>query len=71
MTMPVCSIGTRVGMLGANAQDAARVDQWVHFAEHEIATPTYALVNIVYGFFGPFNREVRVIEGAVTELEVV
>jgi len=51
------SIGTEVQLLGSNAKEAALIDQWIHFAEHEISTPTYAITGLVYGYAGPFSRE--------------
>ncbi|KAF8552022.1 glutathione S-transferase C-terminal-like protein [Imleria badia] len=50
------SIGTQVG-LGSNAQEVAIVDQWVHFAEHEISVPTQNITGTVYGFYKPFSLE--------------
>jgi len=51
------SIGKKVNLLGSNAQEVAIVDQWVHFAEHEISVPTQNIMGIVYGFYKPFNLE--------------
>lgn len=53
----VSSIG-KVDLLGSNAEDAAIVDQWVHYAEHEILGPTSNIAGLVYGVYTPFNREV-------------
>lgn len=54
----VSSIGTKVNLLGSDAHEVAIVDQWVHFAEHEISGPTQNIVGLIYGFSGPFNLEV-------------
>jgi len=55
----VSSIGTQVNLLGSSAHEVAIVDQWVHFAEHEISVPTQNNTGLVYGFSGPFNLEAR------------
>ena len=57
--MSVCSIGTKVNLLGSNAKEAAIVNQWVHFAEYEIGTPTYSNSDMILGRI-PFNWEVSV-----------
>jgi len=51
------SIGTQVNLLGSNAHEVAIVDQWVHFAEHEISAPTQNITGLIYGFYKPFNLE--------------
>ncbi|KAG8214900.1 glutathione S-transferase [Butyriboletus roseoflavus] len=51
------SIGTKVNLLGSTAREVAIVDQWVHFAEHEISAPTQNMTGLIYGFYGPFNLE--------------
>lgn len=55
------SIGTKVSLLGSNAQEAAIVDQWAHFAEYEIGEPAHAIASLIYGFCNSvtFSREVR------------
>ncbi|KAI9566189.1 glutathione S-transferase C-terminal-like protein [Boletus coccyginus] len=53
------SIGTQVNLFGSNAHEVAVVDQWVHFAEHEIGIPTHNNTGMIYGFSGPFNLEAR------------
>jgi hypothetical protein len=55
----VSSIGTQVNLLGSNAHEVAIVDQWVHFAEHEISAPTQNITGLIYGFYKPFNLEAR------------
>lgn len=55
----MCSIGTKVDLLGSNAKEATIVDQWAHFAEHEITNPTYGISSLIRGFV-PFNREVSI-----------
>ena len=55
----MCSIGTKVNLLGSNVNEAAIVNQWVHFAEYEIGTPTFSNSNMILGRI-PFNREVSV-----------
>ena len=55
----VSSIGTQVNLLGSNAHEVAIVDQWVHFAEHEISAPTQNITGLVYGFYEPFALEAR------------
>ena len=57
---PVSSLAPDSGLLGRNAKETARVDQWVHFAESEIIMITmliyYALnMNGVPGY----NAQVR------------
>ncbi|KAF9234641.1 glutathione S-transferase C-terminal-like protein [Melanogaster broomeanus] len=60
-------IGGKSGFLGSNAKEAALVDQWIHFAEHEIGAPLSGVLGLVYGFSGPFTRE-RLVR-ALTYLE--
>ena len=54
----VCGLGTTVNLSGSDVKEIALVDQWVHFAEQEIGNPCQSIMGLVYGFFGPFNREV-------------
>jgi len=51
------SIGTQVNLLGSNVHEVAIVDQWVHFAEHEISAPTQNITGLIYGFYKPFSLE--------------
>ncbi|KAF8123296.1 glutathione S-transferase C-terminal-like protein [Boletus edulis] len=51
------SIGTQVNLLGSNAQDTAIVEQWVHYAEHEISAPTQNITGMIYGLYTPFSLE--------------
>lgn len=53
-------IGGKAGLLGSNAKEAALVDQWVHFAEHEIGVPMQNTMQLIFGAAGPFHREVRI-----------
>lgn len=55
----VSSIGTQVKLLGSNAHEVAIVDQWVHFAEHEISAPTQNITGLIYSFYKPFSLEAR------------
>ncbi|KAF9233234.1 glutathione S-transferase C-terminal-like protein [Melanogaster broomeanus] len=48
----------RYHLLGSNAKEAALIDQWIHFAEHEIGGPLWGALGFIrYGFSGPFTRE--------------
>ncbi|KAF9233383.1 glutathione S-transferase C-terminal-like protein [Melanogaster broomeanus] len=60
-------IGGKSDFLGSNAKETALVDQWIHFAEHELGGPVFGALGLVYGFTGPFNRE-RLVR-ALTYLE--
>jgi len=51
------SIGTQVDLLGPNAQETAIVDQWVHYAEHEISAPTQNIIGMIFGLYTPFSLE--------------
>jgi len=57
----VSGIGTKVNLLGSDAKEIALVDQWIHFAEQEIGGPIYALMGLIFGFSGPFSREVGIV----------
>jgi len=51
-------VGEKSELLGSDAKEAALIDQWVHFAEHEIGGPLLAILGFIYyGFSGPFTRE--------------
>ncbi|KAF8552028.1 glutathione S-transferase [Imleria badia] len=50
-------VGDQVTLLGSNAKEAALIDQWVHFAEHEIGGPTQNITQLIFGMAGPFQRE--------------
>jgi len=50
-------IGEKVKLLGSNAKEVALVDQWVHFAEHEIGGPSGNIIQLVFGAAGHFHRE--------------
>ena len=52
------SIGTKVDLLGSNPKEVALIDQWVRFAEHEIATPAGGISALIYGYGPPFSRDV-------------
>ena len=56
----MCDLGTKVNLLGSDAKEKALVDQWVHFSEQEIGSPAHNAMGVIYGFGGPFNREVGV-----------
>ena len=60
LTDPVSTIGTKVNLLGSTTQETALVDQWVHFAEHEISVPTQNITGMVYGHYVPFSLEVKI-----------
>ncbi|KAG9308461.1 glutathione S-transferase C-terminal-like protein [Chiua virens] len=51
------SIGS-VNLLGANAHEVALVDQWLHFAEHEIGIPAGLVAGMIYGYFAPFTPQI-------------
>ncbi|KAF9233231.1 glutathione S-transferase C-terminal-like protein [Melanogaster broomeanus] len=50
-------IGGKSNLLGSNAKEAALIDQWIHFAEHEIGGPLSGVIGLLYSFSGPFTRE--------------
>ncbi|KAG6379377.1 glutathione S-transferase C-terminal-like protein [Boletus reticuloceps] len=67
-------LGTKVNLLGSDAKETALVNQWIHFAEHEVWRPGWNINRMVYGFSGPFNREIldeqkEQLERALTYLE--
>ncbi|OAX37146.1 glutathione S-transferase C-terminal-like protein [Rhizopogon vinicolor AM-OR11-026] len=39
------------GLLGDSVRDAAQIDQWIHFVEHEISAYTDLISQLVKGFF--------------------
>ncbi|KAG1745215.1 glutathione S-transferase C-terminal-like protein [Suillus lakei] len=47
----VASLALESGLLGNNIKDTALVDQWIHFAEHEINAYTNLIWQLVEGFF--------------------
>ena len=49
-----------MNLLGSTPQESALVDQWVHFAEHEIGVPIGNISGMIYGYLAPFNLEVRI-----------
>lgn len=54
------SLAPESGLLGKDANEAALVDQWVHFGETEIANFSYEINALVAGYLGPYSKEVRV-----------
>ncbi|KAN0088000.1 Glutathione S-transferase, C-terminal-like protein [Tylopilus felleus] len=52
------SIGTQVNLLGSDAQEVAIVDQWVHYAEHEISAPTQTITGLIHSYYKPFSPEI-------------
>ncbi|KAF9233233.1 glutathione S-transferase C-terminal-like protein, partial [Melanogaster broomeanus] len=51
-------VGGKSDLLGSNAKEVALIDQWIHFAEHEIGVPVWCLMGFIfYSFSGPFTRE--------------
>ena len=57
----VSGLGTKVNLLGSDAKEIALVDQWIHFAEQEIGVPGYSVMGLIFGFSGPFSREVCIV----------
>jgi len=51
------NIGTKVNLSGSNPKETALVDQWVQFAEHEVATPVGGISALIYGYGAPFTRD--------------
>ncbi|OJA11354.1 hypothetical protein AZE42_07373 [Rhizopogon vesiculosus] len=47
----VASLVPESGLLGDNLKDAAQVDQWIHFVEHEISAYTDLIWQMLMGFF--------------------
>jgi hypothetical protein len=54
----VSSLAPESGLLGENANEAALVDQWVHFGESEISHFSYEILALVSGYLGPYSKEV-------------
>ncbi|KAF9220301.1 glutathione S-transferase C-terminal-like protein [Gyrodon lividus] len=50
-------LGEKSGLLGSGTKEVALVDQWIHFAEHEIGWPLQGALGLIYNFSGPFTRE--------------
>ncbi|EGN94729.1 hypothetical protein SERLA73DRAFT_143587 [Serpula lacrymans var. lacrymans S7.3] len=46
-------------LLGTNDQEAALVDQWVHFAESEISTPNDIMWQMLNGYLTPYNKPIH------------
>jgi hypothetical protein len=57
----VSGLGTKLNLLGSDAKEIALVDQWIHFAEQEIGAPSYNVMGLIFGFAGPFSREVGIV----------
>ncbi|OAX38695.1 glutathione S-transferase C-terminal-like protein [Rhizopogon vinicolor AM-OR11-026] len=56
----VASLAPESGLLGDSVKDAAQIDQWIHFVEHEINAYTDLISQLVKGFFPEksyFSRE--------------
>ncbi|KIJ59270.1 hypothetical protein HYDPIDRAFT_33340 [Hydnomerulius pinastri MD-312] len=51
------ALAPKSGLLGSNTKEAAVVDQWIHFAEHEIGSYLYNIIGLIHGWSGPFSRE--------------
>ncbi|OJA14629.1 hypothetical protein AZE42_07355, partial [Rhizopogon vesiculosus] len=47
----VASLAPESGLLGDSVKDAAQIDQWIHFVEHEISAYTDLISQLVKGFF--------------------
>jgi len=47
----VASLAPESGLLGDDIKDAALVDQWIHFAEHEISSHTDIIWHLLQGLF--------------------
>jgi hypothetical protein len=47
----VASLAPESGLLGDSVKDAAQVDQWIHFVEHEISAYTDLIWQMLMGFF--------------------
>ncbi|KAF8843523.1 glutathione S-transferase C-terminal-like protein [Paxillus ammoniavirescens] len=55
----VSSLAPESGLLGENANEAALVDQWVHFGESEISHFSYEILALVSGYLGPYSKELH------------
>ncbi|KAG6843063.1 hypothetical protein H0H93_002415, partial [Arthromyces matolae] len=53
------SLAPNSGLLGADAKDAALVDQWVHLAESEAASSTGFIQGLLRGTALPYNKPVH------------
>ncbi|KAG6856138.1 hypothetical protein H0H87_007143 [Tephrocybe sp. NHM501043] len=57
----VAGLAPNAGLLGANTQETALIDQWVHLAESEIDTYTGFSNALVKGFITPYNKPIHTI----------
>ncbi len=57
--MPVAALAPNSTLLGSNTKEAALVDQWVSFADSEVALHTTLIFQLVKGILTPYAKPVR------------
>ncbi|KAH7927575.1 glutathione S-transferase C-terminal-like protein [Leucogyrophana mollusca] len=50
------SVAPESGLLGSSIEEAAKIDQWIHFAETEIQNYTDRVYALVEGMTGDYNK---------------
>jgi hypothetical protein len=53
----VAALAPNSGLLGSNIEETALIDQWVHFAEHEVDSQTHMVLGLVKGWY-PYSKPV-------------
>ncbi|KAG2130349.1 glutathione S-transferase C-terminal-like protein [Suillus clintonianus] len=61
----VASLAPESGLLGHSVKDAALIDQWIHFAEHEINAYTDIIFQMIEGFFPEKAYDEHIHDGLV------
>ncbi|KAG2130348.1 hypothetical protein DEU56DRAFT_467073 [Suillus clintonianus] len=56
----LASLAPNSGLLGSTPEDAAVVDQWVHFAETEIAAPVHLIGEMLMNFL-PYSKGIHTV----------
>lgn len=57
--MPVAALAPNSTLLGSNDKEAALIDQWVSFADSEVALHTTLIFQLVKGIITPYAKPVR------------
>ena len=56
--LSVASQAPNSGLLGSDPKEAILIDQWIYFADAEIASPMSYAIYLLKGYIQPYNKPV-------------
>ncbi|KAF8233997.1 elongation factor 1-gamma [Tricholoma matsutake] len=55
----IAHLAPNSGLFGADAKDAALVDQWIHLVDTEVNTYTSLIFQLIRGYITPYNKPIH------------